>query len=101
MEQQCKDDEDAFKLSRMQECRMQQGKTSEVAKLFNLRFELKVASFKDVNGKLLACVANMQKRYKEHFEHLLNDDTRQCFFPQGCPYTAPEKKCKNAYRTRC
>jgi len=44
-------------------------------KLLRGQFEIKVASMKDVNSKLLAPDASILKRWKEHFEQLLNVDT--------------------------
>ena len=46
MEQQCKDAEDAFKINRMQE-------VYNKIKLLSGKFELKVSSIKDANGKVL------------------------------------------------
>ena len=66
MEQQCKEAEEAFKINRMQEV---------YKKIKRGKFELKVASIKDANGKILANDESILKRWKEHFEQLLNVDT--------------------------
>ena len=68
MEQQCKEAEDAFKINRMQE-------VYNKIKLLSGKFELKVSSIKDANGKVLVDDASIQKRWQEHCEQLLNVDT--------------------------
>ena len=69
MEQQCKEAEEAFKINRMQE-------VYNKVKLLSGKFELKVTSIKDPNGKLLSDYASIQKRWKEYLEQLLNIDTQ-------------------------